>query len=240
MHSNIRSLQKNFDSLCVFLQSLKFLPELLCLIESRIKDKSLINISIPGYSFVHVNCSNAASGVAVYITNNMKFGKCSTQYSLFNSESIWLKLSNIKNNNNFTLGVIYRQPTTTNVDKFLEDLSACLTDFSVSKKTFYQIGDTNIDLTSSKRAKLAIDCLNFILSNGTLSLITLHTRVSSNSAANLDHILTNNLKNKLTPLVFCKDLTDHFPIVCSVKKYKSFSTKINQPRFFGDKPKLNS
>ena len=122
MHSNIRSLQKNFDSLYVFLQSLKFLPELLCLMESRIKDKPLINISIPGYSFVHVNCSNAASGVAVYITNNMKFGKCSTQYSLFNSESIWLKLSNIKNNNNFTLGVIYRQLTTTNVDKFLEDL----------------------------------------------------------------------------------------------------------------------
>ena len=63
--------------------------------------------------------------------------------------------------------------------------------------------------------------------------------MSSNSAANLDHILTNNLKNKLT-LVFCKGITDHFPIVCSVKKYKSFSTKIYQPRFFGDKPKLNS
>ena len=66
MHFNIRSLQKNFESLHIFLQSVKFLPELLCLTESHTKDKPLINISIPGYSFGHVNSTTAVGGVGVY------------------------------------------------------------------------------------------------------------------------------------------------------------------------------
>ena len=65
MHFNIHSLQKNFDSFYIFLQFLKFLPEFLCPTEYRIKDKPLINISIPGYSFVHANSTTAAGGVGV-------------------------------------------------------------------------------------------------------------------------------------------------------------------------------
>ena len=86
---------------------------------------------------------------------------------------------------------------------------------------FHLIGDMNIDLTPSKRAKLPTDYLDIILSNGTLPLTTLPTIVSSNSATIIDHILINNLKNKLAPLVFLNDITDHYPINCSIKKYKS-------------------
>ena len=92
---------------------------------------------------------------------------------------------------------------------------------------FHLIGDMNIDLTPSKRAKLPTDYHDIILSNGTLPLTTLPTIVSSNSATIIDHILINNLKNKLTPLVFLNDITDHYPIICSIKKCKSFSTKLN-------------
>ena len=70
------------------------------------------------------------------ISNNMKFEKCYTQYCLFNSESICLNVSNIKNYNNFIFGVIYRHPTTTDVDKFLDDLSDYLTNLSAPKKHF--------------------------------------------------------------------------------------------------------
>ena len=98
----------------------------------------------------------------------------------------------------------------------------------------------NIDLTPPKRAQLATDYLDNIFSNEILSLIKLPIRVSSNSARIIDHILTNNLKNKLTPMVFRNDITDYYPIICSIKKYKSFSTKINQPRFFRDKSKFDS
>ena len=79
IHLNIHSLQKHFNLLFIFLQSLKFFPELLCLRESRIKDKPLINISILVYCFVHVNFTTAADGVVVYIFNNTKFEENGTQ-----------------------------------------------------------------------------------------------------------------------------------------------------------------
>ena len=75
MHLTICSLQKNFDSLHIFLRYLKFLLELLCLTESRRKDKSLINISILSYGFVHENSTTAAGGVAVYIIQQYEIRK---------------------------------------------------------------------------------------------------------------------------------------------------------------------
>ena len=55
MHFNIRSLYKNLDAMYNFLQSLEFLPFVTCLAETHIKDEPLTDISITGYSFIHVN-----------------------------------------------------------------------------------------------------------------------------------------------------------------------------------------
>ena len=54
LHFNIRSLHKNFDAMYNFLQSLDFFPDIICLSETRIKDDPLTDISITGYSFIHV------------------------------------------------------------------------------------------------------------------------------------------------------------------------------------------
>ena len=47
------------------------------------------------------------------------------------------------------------------------------------------------------------------------------------------------MKNKITPLAFRNDITDHFFIIFSIEKYELFFTQINQPRFFGDKSKVD-
>ena len=73
MHLNIRSLHKNFDPFFNFIQSLDLAPDVICLTETRIKDQPLINLDIPGYSFVHVNSETAAGGVAIYISNIHEF-----------------------------------------------------------------------------------------------------------------------------------------------------------------------
>ena len=54
---NIRFLHKNFDDLCQFLSQLSVIPHIICLSETKIKDMPLINISLSGYSFMHVNSS---------------------------------------------------------------------------------------------------------------------------------------------------------------------------------------
>ena len=73
MHLNIRSLTKNFDALCEFISSLSFTPDLVCLTETRIKDQPLVNKTIPGNSFAHVNSQSSAGGVAIYTSNNLNF-----------------------------------------------------------------------------------------------------------------------------------------------------------------------
>ena len=55
IHFNIRSLQKNFDSLHEFLSLQQSSPDIICLSETRLKEQPLININIPGYSFIHTD-----------------------------------------------------------------------------------------------------------------------------------------------------------------------------------------
>ena len=77
LHFSIRSLHKNFDAIYKFLQSLDFLPDAICLSETRIKDKPLTDTSITGYSLIHVNSHLTAGGVAVYISKNLNLN-CQT------------------------------------------------------------------------------------------------------------------------------------------------------------------
>ena len=70
LHLNICSPQKNFVN---FLTSLPTAPHVISFTETKIKDKLLCNISIPGYTFLHVNSLTNAGGVGVYINNNLHF-----------------------------------------------------------------------------------------------------------------------------------------------------------------------
>ena len=67
-HLNIRSLLKNFDDFCRFLSQLPVIPHIICLSETKIKDMPLINISLPGLLFMHLNSPNNAGGVGIYCT----------------------------------------------------------------------------------------------------------------------------------------------------------------------------
>ena len=63
LHINIRSLHKNFDNLYDFLVELNFLPDVICLTETRIKLHPLLNISLPNYTFFHTDSTSNAGGV---------------------------------------------------------------------------------------------------------------------------------------------------------------------------------
>ena len=72
-----------------FLQSLDFLPDIICLSKTHIKDEPLTDISITGYSFIRVNSHSTAGGVAVYISKKLKFELSKNQLTLYNAESLW-------------------------------------------------------------------------------------------------------------------------------------------------------
>ena len=71
MHVNIRSLHKNFNLLYEFIQSLQFVPQIICITETRIKNQPQINVPIPNYGFAHANSKSNAGGFAKHIHKNI-------------------------------------------------------------------------------------------------------------------------------------------------------------------------
>ena len=234
LHVNIRSLHKNFELFHEFLVTLNFNPDIICLTETRLKNEPLINIELPHHKFVHVDTTTAAGGVAIYISDKLQYEPSPIQYKLSSSECLWLEVSEISQKSKFIVGVVYRHPVQTHLNEFLESFSHCLFNLSNSKKVYYILGDFNINLMQENRSSFANEYINLIVSNGAVPVITIPTRVTATSATLLDHIITNNMDQVINPAVIEADITDHYPILCTVHKPK-YSTTKNSKMFYRDK-----
>ena len=118
LNINVCSLNKNFD-LCEFIESMSFLPHVICLSETCLKKDPLNNIKLTNYSFVHVNSKSNAGGVAIYVCNNLNHEISQNQNVITNSES--LRITIAANLLSYTLGIIYRHPSSSDVEAFIED-----------------------------------------------------------------------------------------------------------------------
>ena len=215
MHVNIRSLNENFDLLYEFVQSLQFIPQIICITETRIKYQLQINVSIPNYGFAHVNSNSNVGSVAMYIHKNIIYQVIENPIQMCDSECLWIKIKNF--DAKFTLGVVYRHPHTQTADQFLEDFSKCL-DFQNKDSEYYHIlGDFNITLEIEKNITLLMRYLNMLISYGAFPLITKPTRISENSLSIIDHIISNDIKHPILPGIFetC-NVRDHYPMFCKV------------------------
>ena len=72
---NIRSLGKNLCLLNDILITVKEMPSIITISETKLNDNNqhLHNINIPGYNFVGVNSRTNAEGVGIYIKQNLNF-----------------------------------------------------------------------------------------------------------------------------------------------------------------------
>ena len=212
LHFNNRSLQKHYDTFFEFLITWHISPDIICISESRLKHNPLTNVNLPGYTLIRTNSPTNAGGVAMYIANNIAYElKTDYEMKIDGCENIWIKLCN----SNIVIGTIYRHPKN-NMHLFLDSLNKQLDMFK--QKTVFLIGDFNINLTSSSNTlvNLASDCINLLASYGYFPLITIPTRVTRNSSTLIDHILTNDSLHAIKPGVIRTDLTDHYPIFCSI------------------------
>ena len=77
IHVNIRSIQKNIDNLTNCLFELKQKPDLILLTETKLIKKRdiIVDISIPGYIFIHEDTTTSAGGVAMYIEVNINYSR---------------------------------------------------------------------------------------------------------------------------------------------------------------------
>ena len=71
------------------------------------------------------------------------------------------------------------------------------------------MGDMNVDLLKFQNHQKTSDYLDKLFSNGFLPAILKPTRISSFSAALIDHIYTNNVSSFSSGIIVT-DLADHF------------------------------
>ena len=231
---------KIFSWFYEFIDSLNQPPHIICLSETRIKHEPLINIELNNYSFIYANSKTNAGGVAMYIHDSVKFVVSPKQYELANAESLWISVSDNNQVPFYIVGIIYRHPTTTDVDIFIEELSTCLTKFSTNNSTFYILGDLNINSSSINRTPSAKRFLNMLLSCGAFPLITKPTRITDNSATIIDHIITNDYEHCIIPgIMKTIEIRDHYPILCQIDAIRSSRKSESGQSFYRDKSKFN-
>ena len=118
LHLNIRSLAKNYNDLSDFLSKFTIQPHVIALTETKIKDRLLVNISIPGYTFFHVNSNSNAGGVGAYISYSLQASEILFDTAYHGCECLWIKLTCPSTDLNYVIGTVYRHPKT-NTNEFL-------------------------------------------------------------------------------------------------------------------------
>ena len=105
LHINIRLIYKNFDALNhKFLQSLDYLPDIICLSETKIKNFPMVNLSLNGYhSIEHADSQTAVVGVGIYISDNYSSKTIGKNTLNCNCEDIWIQISDFNSNQIFYL-----------------------------------------------------------------------------------------------------------------------------------------
>ena len=95
---NIRSLNKNFDSLLEFLHLLSAVPDIICLFKTKIKDKKTpVMLQMLNHEFIYTDSKTNAGGVATCINSKIKFEVLQHLHlDLDNGEDLWVELSQSK------------------------------------------------------------------------------------------------------------------------------------------------
>lgn len=220
---NIRSVNKNFDDLSVFLQRCNLEFDLIVLTECWLETCSNIPQIDDYISFQTSKHLNQNSGVITYIRSNINDVLVYEPY-LSDADSLVVKVGN-----KHVFICIYRSPSFASCTKFFESLDNLLTKFK-NFPNIYIIGDINIDISDGNNDTRSDEYLDLLASHGLLPSHTLHTRGSSC----LDHYFVKS-KIKVKTVICNSAITDHSSVHLSIpisqdsvrKEVKLTYTKIN-------------
>lgn len=212
IHFNIRSLQKHYNELLVYVEMAKENLDIIVLSETG-EIKNLQDFKIPNYNIYYNESKiNKCDGVVVYTKTNIITKETITEVNEIKFSRLTFAYS--YSSKNITVGItaIYRPPST-NVKQYIDNLKIYLENLRMQTIEIY-LGDINIDLQKKESAD-TINYLNVLNSVGFISVINKPTRVTVNSESIIDHIFTRVQKNVIEnietiPIIFCTDMTDHY------------------------------
>ena len=111
MHFNVRSLQKNFCKLSLYVSQLSTKPDVIAVTETKLNDaKSNDGFKLTEYEFMHKNSPTKAGGVAFYVKKELSYTLVNSAGLNLNAvEDLWIKIE--AKPAPIAVGVIYRHPS---------------------------------------------------------------------------------------------------------------------------------
>lgn len=219
LQQNIRSINKNFDSLCILLSRININCDLIVLSECWLS----VTNNLPGLEgfscFKTTDNYNQNDGVVVYVRHGLKFSVEEPQ--IVEGNCLMIKI-----NTDTVILAIYRPYGFTEVDKFITSLSLILNKL-LTYKNIVIVGDINIDIRKSTPNSTMY--LDMLLCSGLIPTHYERTR----ALCCYDHVI---LKSKLITYTFILQtaITDHDAVFMCMKLNNSnlynknkYSYKIN-------------
>lgn len=204
IHLNMRSIKNKADTLEIFLQSLIAKFSVIILTETWLT-KEDIPPHLLGYKCETV-CreEKRGGGIAIYLKDNLQC-QIMDDFTRMNEnvESLFVKVSNT------IVAALYRPPSG-NMQEFMYSIenAFCV----LGSKPFIILGDVNIDTISNEPH--AREFRDVIHQYACYNMITLPTRITTDTATSLDVCLTNIESNNITAGAILYDISDHLPIFC--------------------------
>lgn len=219
LHMNIRSVRKNIDQFCIFLQNIDSEVDIIILTEALLHD-DLPTYNIPSYLSVSAKGKLTRNeGVIIYYKEHLKINIPNIEIA--QCTSLLIEIETPKNEKFSILG-IYRTPSIQDTIPFEESLHKLLTKTKNQMKPII-VGDINIDISD----KLSFKCenyLNMLSEHGYISCINDYTRVQNNSKSCIDHIFIPEIfySKQIQSYIIETNITDHFSQIINLP---FFSTK---------------
>ena len=173
LHLNIRSLQRNLNSLSILLTCLNIKFSLIGVSETWLNDYSH-SVDIDGFNFIHKHRPNrTGGGVGLYISDNLDF-KIRADLSFDDidvAESLFIEISR-PHGKNIIGGVIYRPPNQ-RVGDFVSKHNDLLAKISRENKICFIMGDFNLNLINFQHHQNTGEFLDGLHSHMFFPMITL-------------------------------------------------------------------
>ena len=180
-------------------------------------------------------------GVGIFVKTGINFNVLK-QYSIFSEriiETLFIEIIDC-NNQKIVVGSIYRPGTkcpglsfTDQFAQFVDILSNVLSELGSTYDKVFIFGDFNLDLLKVNENKFVSEYVDTLFSYGFLQIVTKPTRISTNSATLIDHIITNSSNDTFESFLLCWQISDHLPLIHNItfKKTKPKQAKIKTRNF---------
>ena len=236
-HTNICSLQYNYDNLHNLLASLEFKFDIIALSETwnpEYKENFQPPI-LPGYNnYKGTKGSSLKGGRGLYISTDLKpLARPDLNMQIKNDdmeiETYWTELK-IDKQPNRLIGVVYRHPTKNDDKECIEALNETLTKIQRENKKVLLVGDFNFDLLKHETDSNVSDFLQIMLSFSYQPCITEPSRImKGNKPSLVDNIFSNSVEKCISGNILDK-ISDHLPnfVIFENVKKKTIPNKVKR------------